>query len=91
MKQNSGLVEEQMQELQNILEDITWMAIRYAHGRHTTVPETVRLAVKKIREIYPDFNLGKDKTIKPPVEKDLEGAIYYRGDWLDDLYREDEN
>jgi len=85
MNQNKGLLEDQLLELKGILADLAWMAIRYAHGRHTTVPSTVRMAVKKIKEIYPDFYLGKDNTIKPPDLKQLTVGGK-REDYLDDLY-----
>jgi hypothetical protein len=85
MKQNKGNLEESEAKIREVLDDIVWMAIRYAHGRHTTAPSTVRSAVKKIKEIYPDFDLGKDKTIKPPTESELKG-IGFRDDYLDDLY-----
>lgn len=86
MKQKEGLREEQMKELEEILGEIVWMAIRYAHGRHTYAPSAVRNAVVKIREIFPDFDLGTDGTIKPPTEP-------YSGlkeDYLDDLYKRNE-
>ena len=84
MKQNEGKLEEENQILKDVIHDTLWMAIRYAHGRHTTVPSTVRRAVKKIKEIYPDFNLGEDKTIVAPTVP----HSGFREDYLDDLFDE---
>ena len=86
MKQDKGLQDEQLRASREILDDILWMAIRYAHGRQTMAPSTVRSAFKKIKEIWPDFKIGRDNTIKPPTESDSG----FREDYLDDLYENDE-
>lgn len=78
-----------MKEERKIIEDILWMAIRYAHGRHTYAPGMVREAVEKMKKLYPDFRLRNDVTICPPSEKDMGGMIF-RTDYLDDLFPEDE-
>lgn len=70
--------------LLNIIQnDILWMAIRYAHGRHTYAPSIIRNVVGKLKEMYPDFNLKNDKTIHPPEEISGTGI---RSDWLDNLF-----
>ncbi len=70
-------------KLREAIDDILWMAIRYAHGRHTYAPSMVRDAVKKIKEIFPDFEVKHDGEIKPPKEEPK--GIIFRADYLDDL------
>jgi hypothetical protein len=71
-----------------IIENILWMAIRYAHGRHTYAPSMVREAVADIKKLYPDFRLRKDVTIEPPKKEDI-GGMKFRDDYLDDLFTDD--
>jgi len=71
-------------KIKGAISDILWMAIRYADGRHTYAPSTVRRAVKVIKEVYPDFKLKEDKTLIKPNEKDLFGASF-KEDYLYDL------
>ena len=80
MKQDEGLQEENLNRLKGSIDDIVWMAIRYAHGRHTMAPHAVRTAVKNIKEVFPDFELIKDKTLKDNDGSGIEG------DFLHDLY-----
>lgn len=68
-------------ELKKIIDDTLWMAIRYAHGRHTYAPGMVREAVEKMQELYPDWKLRSDPTIEAPEE-----VIGLRRDYLDDLF-----
>lgn len=78
---------EKERQLLEIINDILWMAIRYAHGRHTYAPHMVRDAVRKLKNLYPDFKLKPDTTITPPTEEELEkGGWVIRGDYLDDLF-----
>lgn len=70
--------------LKSCFEDTIWMAIRYAHGRHTYAPSMVRDAVKNFKEVFPDWELKKDKLIESPKHK-LKG-IDERSDYLDDLF-----
>ncbi len=72
------------EKIKEAITDILWMAIRYADGRHTYAPSTVRRAVKTIKEVYPDFKLKEDKTLIQPNEKDLFGASS-KEDYLYDL------
>jgi hypothetical protein len=72
------------EELKGAITDILWMAIRYADGRHTYAPSTIRRAVKVIKEVYPDFKIKEDKTLVQPNEKDLFG-ISSKEDYLYDL------
>ena len=72
-------------KLRDAIEDILWMAIRYADGRHTYAPSMVRRAVKTFEEVYPDFKIREDQTIKPPTENDLNRGSSFREDYLYDL------
>ncbi len=77
----------QKEETEEIIYDLLWMAIRYAHGRHTYAPYMVRTAVKKIKEIYPDFKLKPDPTLeKKPDEME---HFMNADDYLNDLFKED--
>lgn len=70
--------------LKEIVNDIMWMAVRYAHGRHTYAPSMVREAMKKYKEICPDYRYY-DVTIEPPTTEELKGGFAFRSDYLDDL------
>ena len=70
--------------LRQCFEDVIWMAIRYAHGRHTYAPGMVRDAIAKFKSVYPDFELKQDITINPPDSLD---SIALRSDYLDDLFQ----
>jgi len=80
---------EKIKRLYNIIEDTFWMSIRYAHGRHTYAPYIIRDALRELEEIFPDFKLKKDITIKPPTEEELNEMGTLREDWLDDLFKEE--
>jgi hypothetical protein len=71
--------------LKQIIKDILWMAIRYAHGRHTMAPLSIRLTVDSLKKMYPEEKfIKKDITIEPPKDKDI-GGMSFRKDYLDDL------
>ena len=72
-------------DLKQIIDDILWMAVRYAHGRHTYAPSVVREAVLKMKVVYPGWKLKKDVTILPPEESEIHG-MSFRSDYLDDLF-----
>jgi len=74
-------------ELLKIIDDILWMAIRYAHGRHTYAPGVVRYVVKALKSIYPNYILRKDDTIKPPKKSEIKG-VSFKKDYLHDLFEE---
>lgn len=40
--------DKKIETLKHCFEEVIWMAIRYAHGRHTYAPGMVRDAVKNI-------------------------------------------
>ena len=71
--------------LQSAIEDILWMAARYAHGRHTFAPSTVRDSVRVFKSIFPDFNIKQDRVIEPPSDNEL-GGMALRSDYLDDIF-----
>jgi len=69
-------------DLLKIIDDILWMAIRYAHGRHTYAPHMVRDAVLKMKELYPGYKLIEDQTLSKRPE---DACI--PGDYLNDLFK----
>jgi hypothetical protein len=73
------------QRLKSAIEDIFWMAARYAHGRHTYAPSMVRDSVKVFKDVFPDFKIKHDKVIEVPSEDQIEG-ISLRSDYLDDIF-----
>ncbi len=72
-------------ELKTMLEDILWMAARYAHGRHTYAPSMIRQVVANMKRLYPEWEPRKDDSITPPETKEPNG-IKFREDWLDDIF-----
>jgi len=74
--------------LLEIINDIFGMAVRYAHGKHTYAPSTVRNCYKRLKVLYPDFKLQKDPTITPPSPEELQSWAASRQDYLDDLFQE---
>jgi len=73
--------------MREAFEDVIWMAIRYAHGRHTYAPDMIREAIAEVKKIFPDFELKKDYTIESPKEYELHFCYVSRKDWLDDLFK----
>ena len=69
--------------LYRLVNDILWMAVRYAHGRHTYALGIIRHSVKTMHRLYPDWNLKKDEIILPPTEK--ETGMILKEDYLDEL------
>lgn len=77
---------DKMKSLKSAYEDVIWMAVRYAHGRHTYAPSMVRNSIEKFKKIFPDFELREDKTIEPP-KKHERNSFSLRDDYLDDLFK----
>jgi hypothetical protein len=75
---------EKINILKNCFEETIWMAVRYAHGRHTYAPDMVREAVNNFKKVFPDFKLEKDTTLNEPKEN-LSG-IEFKSDYLNDLF-----
>lgn len=65
-------------------EDVIWMAIRYAHGRHTFAPSIVREAVESVKSVDPSWVLWRDHTLKPVPEK--RKSHHLKSDYLNDLF-----
>jgi len=76
--------------LQSAIEDILWMAARYAHSRHTYAPSMVRDSVAVFKDVFPDFKIKQDHVIKPPSEDELNGMAL-RSDYLDDIFNNETN
>lgn len=74
--------------LQTAFEDTIWMAIRYAHGRHTYAPGMVREAIRCFKEVFPDWKPREDETIGGPEDK-LVGGMIFPDDYLGDLFTKD--
>ena len=75
---------EKIRILKMSFEDVIWMAIRYAHGRHTYAPGLVREAINKFKFVFPEWEIKRDNTIIPPDEE-ISG-VALRSDYLDDLF-----
>lgn len=52
------------EKLKKAFEDVIWMAARYANGRSTYAPQMVRDAVSAVKEVYPEWEMKSDQTIK---------------------------
>ena len=66
--------------LQTAIEDILWMAARYAHGRHTYAPSMVRHSVKVFKDVFPEFKIKQDYVIEPSED------MYFKNDYLNDIF-----
>jgi hypothetical protein len=76
---------EKIQKLKYAFEETIWMAIRYADGRHTYAPSTVREAIKRFQMVFPDWKPKADGVIKPPNKEDLRG-MNFESDHLHDIF-----
>lgn len=72
-------------KLQAAIENILWMAARYAHGRHTYAPSTVRESVEVFTSIFPEFKIKQDHVIESPADHEI-GGMSFRTDYLDDIF-----
>lgn len=70
-------------ELENIVAELFFWARRYAHGRHTYLPDVIRRIYKTLTEKYPSIYIPRDETIEPPKENT--GGMHFRDDYLDDI------
>lgn len=83
-------LKEKLKIYKRIVNDILWMAIRYADGRHTYAPSIIRDTVKMLKEIEPKFKLKKYMTIEPPTEEELnQRGWILKSDYLYDLFEEE--
>ena len=71
--------------LQSAIEEILWMAARYAHGRHTYAPSMVRDSVAVFKDVFPDFKIKQDHVIESPADDEV-GGLSFRSDYLDDIF-----
>lgn len=76
---------EKIEKLRQAFEDTVWMAIRYAHGRHTYAPSMVRNAIKDFQSVFPEWKPKQDNVIKPPDKEDLYGFVF-ESDYLYDVF-----
>jgi len=79
-------------KLLKAFEDVVWMAIRYANGRHTYAPQMVRDAIASVQSVYPDWKPRHDHTIKTDVVRmkacyDVV-SLSIPTDYLDDLFED---
>lgn len=71
-----------LQDFEYMVTELFWMARRYAHGRHTFSPGTVRDIYHMLKTKYPHIIIEHDVTIEPPTGN-MEG-MSFRDDYLDD-------
>lgn len=74
--------------LKNCFHDVIWMAIRYAHGRHTYAPLMVRDAIKDFKKVFPEYELKHDNTIEA-IEPEFLKEIPFLSDYLHDLFKKE--
>ena len=77
---------EKIQKLKSAFEQTIWMAIRYADGRHTYAPSSVRDAVRTFQKVFPDWKPKHDITIEPPSKEDI-GGMSFESDYLHDIFK----
>lgn len=73
--------------LSDCFKEVIWMAIRYADGRHTFAPSTVRDAIRDYQKVNPDWKPKNDVTIEKPSD-DMIGGISFASDYLWDLFED---
>ena len=76
-------------KLQSAIEEILWMAARYAHGRHTYAPSMVRDSVAVFKDVFPDCKIKQDRVIESPADDEV-GGLSFRSDYLDDIFNNKE-
>jgi hypothetical protein len=72
-----------LEKLKKAFEDVIWMAARYAHGRSTYAPSMVRDAVALVKEVYPEWDMKPDQTIK---KLDTSESYKLESDDLSDIH-----
>jgi len=83
-----GQLTEEREKIATAFRSIAWMAFRYANGRRTTAPMTVREAVRRFQEVYPDWVPEADQTLRSDRLRhsaEAHGGGSLDDDWLDDL------
>lgn len=89
-KINKLSCKEKLNKLRQVIDDIFWMAMRYANGRQTSAPDDVRKAYYVIKQVFPDFKLKYDRVIIRDANELREyykekNMHYLESDFLDDL------
>ncbi len=79
---------EKLKIIRKIIDDTFYMCIRYAHGNHAGAAQIVRLAIIKLKKVFPDFKLRPDYFIHPPTPEQLAFPGAMLDDYLDDLFQE---
>jgi len=74
------------EKLKQIVNDLLWMAARYAHGRNTYAPGIIRETVSTMREMYPDWKPKEDKTLEPVNKQAVQQGFAVKEDYLDDIF-----
>lgn len=77
---------EKIEVLEKCFNDVIWMSIRYAHGRHTYAPHMVRRAVESFKKVFPDWKPKEDQTIKEPEDEEIIDIRSDINDYLNDLF-----
>lgn len=81
---------EKIAKLSHCFEEVIWMAIRYADGRRTFAPSTVRDAVRSYQKIYPEWKPKRDRVIEKPTP-DMIGGLSFESDYLWDIVNQEIN
>ena len=76
--------DQQIKTLSHCFDEVIWMAIRYADGRHTYAPSMVRDAIKQFQKVNPDWKPKVDGVIEKPTV-DMIGGASFESDYLWDL------
>ena len=76
--------DQQIKTLSHCFDEVIWMAIRYADGRHTYAPSMIRDAIKQFQKVNPDWKPKVDCVIEKPTE-DMIGGASFESDYLWDL------
>ncbi|MFA6158956.1 MAG: hypothetical protein WC763_05050 [Candidatus Paceibacterota bacterium] len=69
-------------ELENIIRETFWMARRYANGRMTFAPSTIRNCYRVIKSRFPHLIPKKDETIDEAKARSFDGL--HDSDYLTD-------
>ena len=69
-------------ELIFIIDNLMWQSARYAHGRRTMAPSIIRECVEKMKAMYPDWKVKKDRMIEPRQP----GDSGFDSDYLNDIF-----
>jgi hypothetical protein len=77
------------EKLKKCFEDVIWMASRYANGRSTYAPSMVRDAVSAFKEVYPEWEMRPDLTIKDTTF--MGESFQFESDCLLDIYPQPTN